>query len=139
LAKISKELPVVFPIHPRAVKRIKEFGFEELVNGIFVIKSVDYLSMMGLIEKSKCIITDSGGLQKEAYCCGKRGVLVMPDTGCRELVEVGWNILSEPEYLVERFEQALKPKYYPGNLYGDGQSGRKIAECIARYGGLNAW
>ncbi|WP_041082036.1 non-hydrolyzing UDP-N-acetylglucosamine 2-epimerase [Thermotoga profunda] len=130
LVEISKKLPVVFPIHPRTMKRIKEFGFEGLIDDIFVTEPIDYLNMMGLIEKSKCVITDSGGLQKEAYWSGKRSIVVMPDTGWRELVEVGWNILSEPGDLTEKFELLMKPTDYPENLYGDGQAGRKIVELI---------
>ena len=61
-----------------------------------MIEPLDYLSMMGLVQKSLFVITDSGGLQKEAYFAGKRAIVVMPDTGWRELTDAGWNILSRP-------------------------------------------
>ena len=50
-----------------------------------MIEPLDYLSMMGLIQKSLFVITDSGGLQKEAYFAGKRAIVVMPDTDWRKI------------------------------------------------------
>jgi len=60
-----------------------------------VIQPLDYLKLMGLVMHSAFVITDSGGLQKEAYFCRKKALVVMPDTGWRELVEVGWNVLVD--------------------------------------------
>jgi len=51
---------------------------------------------MGLVQKSLFVITDSGGLQKEAYFAGKRAIVVMPDTGWRELTDAEWDLLSRP-------------------------------------------
>jgi len=96
LCELSKQLRVVFPMHSRTKKRIQEFGFEDVLEGVDVIQPLDYLKLMGLVMHSAFVITDSGGLQKEAYFCGKRSPVVMPDTDWRELVEVGWNVLVYP-------------------------------------------
>jgi len=93
LRELSKQLRVVFPMHPRTKKRIQQFGFEDVLEGVDVIQPLDYLKLMGLVMHSAFVITDSGGLQKEAYFCGKRALVVMPDTGWRELVDIGWNVL----------------------------------------------
>jgi len=73
-----------------------EFGFGHGLQGVDVIQPLDYLKLMRLVMHSAFVITDSGGLQKEAYFCAKRALVVMPDTGWRELVEVGWNVLVYP-------------------------------------------
>ncbi|MGB9812789.1 MAG: non-hydrolyzing UDP-N-acetylglucosamine 2-epimerase [Thermovenabulum sp.] len=86
LSQIAHDMRVIFPIHPRTKKMINQFGFESLLKNITVIEPVDYLSMMGLLEKCFMVITDSCGLQKETYFAGKRALVVMPDTGWRELL-----------------------------------------------------
>jgi len=130
LRRLSKRYEVVFPVHPRTAKRIREFGLAELLNEILVIEPADYLNMMGLIEKSRFVITDSGGLQKEAYWCGKRAIVVMPDTGWRELVEAGWNVLSEPDEITEKSEYIDNHVSLPENVYGEGNASEKLAEVI---------
>ncbi|NLG95510.1 MAG: UDP-N-acetyl glucosamine 2-epimerase, partial [Acetomicrobium flavidum] len=89
LRELSKQFRVVFPMHPRARKRIQQFGFEDALEGVDVIQPLDYLKLMGLVMHSAFVITDSGGLQKETYFCGNRALVVMPDTGWRELVDIG--------------------------------------------------
>jgi len=93
LRELSKQLRVVFPMHPRTKKRIQEFGFGHVLEGMDVIQPLDYLKLMGLVMHSAFVITDSGGLQKETYFCKKRALVVMPDTGWRELVDTNRNVL----------------------------------------------
>jgi len=71
------------------------------------------------------VITDSGGLQKEAYFGKKRCIVLMPDTGWREIVEVGWNELANEYTLVEKVLSDNNVAY-PENLYGEGRVGEKI-------------
>ncbi len=86
---------------------------------------IDYLKLMGLVRHSWKVITDSGGLQKEAYFGKKRCIVLMPDTGWREIVEVGWNELANEDTLVEKVLSDNNVAY-PENLYGDGRAGEKI-------------
>ncbi len=70
----------------------------------------------------------SGGYQKEAYYAGKRAVVLMPDTGWRELVETGWNLLcdADSEQIAHTITTALTPAPRPENIFGEGNAG----ECI---------
>lgn len=129
LKKVSREKRVVFPIHPRTKKRVKEFRLEGLLEGIEVIDPVDYLNLMGLVKRCWKVVTDSGGLQKEAYFARKQAVVVMPDTGWRELVETGWNRLADEENLFDVVMKDDKTNY-PKNLYGNGDACEKITEII---------
>ena len=132
LDKISKEIKVVFPIHPRTKKRIEEFDLKQYTKNILMIEPLDYLSMMGLVQKSLFVITDSGGLQKEAYFARKRAIVVMPDTGWRELTDAGWNILSQPNEIKNKMNYIINNKIdsKTENIYGDGNAGEKIAGLI---------
>jgi len=129
---VSRQVQVVFPMHPRPRKRMREFGFE--TKDILVIEPVDYLKMMGLTKLSRLVITDSGGLQKEAYYAGKGSLVVMPDTGWRELVESGWNKLSRADDIARTTQEMLNDEHVlaPQNMYGDGNSSKKIAEILNR-------
>lgn len=132
LDKISKEIKVVFPIHPRTKKRIDEFNLNKYTKDILLTEPLDYLSMMGLVQKSHLVITDSGGLQKEAYFAGKRAIVVMPDTGWRELTQAGWNVLSEPDEIKNKFHHIIKNEISSNveNIYGDGKTGEKIVKLL---------
>ena len=99
LNRLSSQYRVVFPMHPRTKKRVQQFGFEDALEGVDVIQPLDYLKLMGLVMHSAFVITDSGRLQKEAYSSWKRVLVTMPDTGWRELVDEGWNVLTAGEKL----------------------------------------
>ena len=132
LDKITKEIKVVFPIHPRTKKRIDEFNLNKYTKDILLIEPLDYLSMMGLVQKSLFVITDSGGLQKEAYFARKRAIVVMPDTGWRELTDAGWNILSTPGEIKDKMNRVINDTIDSKveNIYGDGNAGKKIVSYI---------
>lgn len=84
-------------MHPRTRKRIHEFGLIYLLEHIHTCDPVGHIEAMSLESASRFVITDSGGLQKEAYYANKRCAVIMPDTGWRELIGCGWNVLCSPE------------------------------------------
>lgn len=129
LSEVAKEKRVVFPIHPRSKKRIKEFGYQDLIKGIDILEPIDYLSLMGLLEHSESVITDSGGLQKESYYAQKPGYLLMPDPAWHELVEYKMNHLCEPDNLLTKMNGENEYNYVP-EIYGDGKAGVKIANIL---------
>lgn len=129
LSKVSEKIQVIFPMHPRTKKRVVEFGLQGYLDGITVIEPIDYLNLMGLTKRSWKVITDSGGLQKEAYFAGKQAVVVMPDTGWRELVEAGWNVLANEDNLYEKVFENTKCDY-PTGMYGNGDSAKKIVDIL---------
>jgi UDP-N-acetylglucosamine 2-epimerase (non-hydrolysing) len=132
IEKISKETQIIFPIHPRTKKRIKEFGLEKHYEKVKTIEPLDYLNLMGLVKNSKKVITDSGGLQKEAYFAKKEAIVIMPDTGWRELTDIGWNKLANEENLYEKTVKETKIKY-PEDIYGKGNAGELIVNEIIDY------
>jgi UDP-N-acetylglucosamine 2-epimerase (non-hydrolysing) len=129
LSELSKKTRILFPIHPRSRKRIEEFGYEEYIKDIDILDPMDYLSLMGLMEHCKSVITDSGGLQKESYFSKKPGYLLMPDPAWHELVDLKMNYLCEPGDLLKTMKEEKGYNYVP-NVYGDGDAGKKIVEIL---------
>jgi UDP-N-acetylglucosamine 2-epimerase (non-hydrolysing) len=127
LSLVAQHQPVLFSVHPRTRKRISEFGLEKNLQGITLLEPLGYFEMMGLVSKSKNIITDSGGLQKESYFAGKQAVVVMPDTGWQELVDKKINVLSAPQDIFSKWQQ-LHSANFEENIYGDGRAAHSIAE-----------
>jgi UDP-N-acetylglucosamine 2-epimerase (non-hydrolysing) len=85
--------------------------------------------MMGLVKHSWKVITDSGGLQKESYFAGKQAVVVMPDTGWIELVQMKINALSEPERISDMLFSRSINQFEKG-IYGLGDAGARIAAIL---------
>ncbi len=129
VARVSKEIPVVFPVHPRTRKRIKEFGLQDLLHRIIVIEPVNYLQLMALTQYCHKVITDSGGYQKEAYFSGKQALVVAPNTSWRELVDSGSNVLVDESSLYERCMDSNVPTIVTG-IYGDGIATAQIVRIL---------
>jgi len=87
---------------------------------------------MSLLIGSKKVITDSGGLQKEAYFAGVPALVMMPDTGWIELVEADWNVLvdADKDLIVDKAFNHEPPANVSENLYGDARAGEKIADIL---------
>lgn len=134
LVQMKKEtgLEILLPLHPRTHKRISEFGLESLVIELKTTEPIGYLDLMSLTQDCVAVATDSGGYQKEAYYAGKRAVVIMPDTGWRELTEAGWNFLCAPKAKEVARKTAALIEYFSwsGNLFGDGNAGEKIVSRI---------
>ncbi len=130
----SRGCQIVLPLHPRTRKCIAAQGLESLVASLTLIDPLGYLDLMSLTQDCAGVVTDSGGYQKEAYYAGKRAVVVMPDTGWRELTECGWNILCPPQ--APNLEKALaaleEPRDYPPNLFGEGHAGERVVEELEK-------
>ncbi|MBI5667350.1 MAG: UDP-N-acetylglucosamine 2-epimerase (non-hydrolyzing) [Chloroflexi bacterium] len=102
------DLPVVLPVHPRLRKMLGEFGFAFSGN-VRAIEPVGFLDMVALLDTCQIVITDSGGLQKEAYMLRRPCVTVRDTTEWVETVESGWNRLTEPDDFAAAAVQALQP------------------------------
>ena len=127
--RLSSEVKVVLPIHPRTKKKIQEFGLEYLTSNIMVIQPLDYLELMGLTQTCFKVITDSGGYQKEAYFSGKQACIIMPDTAWRELTDSGLNTLSRPDSIYDSIIYRKQVEYV-SNIYGDGSASEKIIKIL---------
>lgn len=95
LAKLDK--PVVFPVHPRTAKVMKSGGIS-LFPGCITTAPLGYLDFLNLMQHSCKIITDSGGIQKEAYILRKPCITIRPETEWTETVTQGWNILASAKH-----------------------------------------
>lgn len=102
------DLPVVLPVHPRLKKMMGEFDLKFSGN-VRAIEPIGFVDMIALLDACKIVVTDSGGLQKEAYMLRRSGVTVRDTTEWVETVQSGWNRLTEPENFKAAVAEALKP------------------------------
>jgi UDP-GlcNAc3NAcA epimerase len=95
LAEIcSSQLPVVLSLHPRTRKKVEDFGLGGLLTGLIVTEPLPFLDMIALEQAAKVILTDSGGVQKEAFFHEVPCVTMREETEWTETVESGWNTLA---------------------------------------------
>ena len=123
--------PVVFPIHPRTDAALARDGLA-LPEHVVALPPLGYLDFAALASQSRVIVTDSGGLQKEAYWYGVPCVTVRPSTEWVDTVEVGANVLvdDDPGRLARAVAEAAMPARRP-QLYGDGKAAGRIAEALS--------
>jgi UDP-GlcNAc3NAcA epimerase len=118
----------VFPVHPRTRKAMHEHGIE-LAPSLHGIEPVGYLEMLALVAGSTRVVTDSGGLQKEAYWLRIPCITLRPSTEWVDTVLVGANTLAEPAEVKAALESARFPDDAPP-LYGDGHAAERIADAL---------
>jgi UDP-GlcNAc3NAcA epimerase len=131
LAEISKQMPVVLPIHPRTRKLIAGNGLEDKLVSVIVADPIPFLDMVALEQAARVILTDSGGVQKEAFFYGVPCVTMRDETEWVETVELGWNKVVGAEY--ERILAAvrnLSTGVMASRPYGDGAATRRILSAI---------
>ena len=122
---------VVFPVHPRTRARLQEDGLT-LGSHVRLIEPLSYLELASLASQARVIVTDSGGLQKEAYWYGVPCVTVRPSTEWVDTVAIGANVLvdDDPAALAAAVANASLPPNRPV-LYGDGHASERIAQVLA--------
>ncbi|MBO4615198.1 MAG: UDP-N-acetylglucosamine 2-epimerase (non-hydrolyzing) [Bacteroidales bacterium] len=129
LETISEKIPVVIPIHPRTRAILAKANYDFAGSRICFIDPVGYFEMIWLILHSELIMTDSGGLQKEAYFFGKKCVTMREQTEWIELVDCGCNVLAgaNTELIIKSVDEMLaKNVDFSLPLYGDAHSGEFI-------------
>lgn len=131
LNEINNEKKIVFPMHPRTRKRIKNFQLSKYTKDLLIIDPIEYHDLMGLVTKSHKVITDSGGLQKEAYFSNKHSLTLRPDTEWPELLESGNNLLCDENNILRQFHK-IKTVHIRKGIYGNGDAGEKIAKILLR-------
>lgn len=128
-------LPVVLPLHPRTRKLVEGHGLV-IPASVITTPPVGFLDMVWLERRARVILTDSGGVQKEAYFHGVPCVTLREETEWTELVDAGWNRLCPPtsaDAIVAAIENALAAKPLRVELYGDGNAAGRIAAILARW------
>jgi UDP-GlcNAc3NAcA epimerase len=124
--------PVVFPAHPRTRARI-EADPDVVPHGVSlrVIDPVGYLDMLALEQHARMLLTDSGGMQKEAYWLGVPCVTLRPETEWVETVAAGWNLLAGADH--DAISHAIRHFHPPAahpNLYGDGHAAERMVAIL---------
>ena len=124
---------VVFPCHPRTENCLKQLGLWDRLNDyVKIIHSVGYFDMLVLEKNAKKILTDSGGVQKEAYILGVPGIILRKNTEWVETVEDGWNVLTgaKRDDILKAIRE-FEPKSGRRDVFGKGDASKKITHIIA--------
>ncbi|HYT00867.1 MAG TPA: UDP-N-acetylglucosamine 2-epimerase (non-hydrolyzing) [Thermoplasmata archaeon] len=127
--------PIVFPIHPRTAKRLREFGLEKRAASMKSLRRIEptgYLDMLRLEKGAALVMTDSGGLQEESCFFHVPCVTLRANTERPETLEIGSNVLAgtDPARVRQAVKQQLGRKREWPNPYGDGTTSRKIAALV---------
>ncbi len=126
---------IVFPCHPRTEKKLREFGlWKKLENNVRVIKPVSYLDMLVLEKNARKIITDSGGVQKEAYIFKVPCITLRETTEWTETVDDEWNVLVGVDrekilWAIKEFEPA---GHNYSSRFGNGRASKKIVRTLKK-------
>ena len=134
LNKISSQIPVIMPLHPRTQNKILVNNIQ--AENIYFIEPLGYLEMVWALQNCVMVATDSGGLQKEAYYFKKPCITLREETEWVELLEVGCNCLVGAD--TEKIYQAFKKMSdinlnFDALLYGNGNASQKILEVIGDF------
>ncbi len=137
LNNVAEEMCLVFPMHPGTKKQLEDGKLPPLSKNIITTTPCGYLEMLYLLQKCQMVMTDSGGLQKEAYFFGKPCITLREETEWTELTDAGYNKLcnDNPDNMVNAFREFIRrPPVFSGGLYGDGDAAGVIAKELLSAG-----
>ena len=133
---INLDRDIIFPCHPRTKNRLREIGLLESVESkIRLIEPIGYFSMLRLLRDADIVLTDSGGIQKEAFWLDTPCVTLRENTEWRETIELGWNKLvgANPEYILSAINGYTEnPPERKENPYDFGGASKNILEIIEK-------
>ncbi|MBR4867837.1 MAG: UDP-N-acetylglucosamine 2-epimerase (non-hydrolyzing) [Clostridia bacterium] len=128
------DVPVVYPVHPRNHQRAKQLATKYNYHNIILTQPVGYKASVALVNRAKKIVTDSGGLQREAFFAGKQCVTIFDYVAWPETMHNDCNQLAKPDKadILEKLNKPIvfDPAYQP---FGDGRSADKIVDYINKY------
>ena len=126
-------LRVLFPVHPRTRSALNASGRKVPAN-VTLVDPVGYLEMLILEENAEAIVTDSGGVQKEAYFAGRPCVTLRERTEWTETVQAGWNVLVGTDAReIARAMREFRPAGERPQLFGDGHAAERVVEAISTF------
>ena len=130
LGKVVETMQVILPLHPRTRQRIEHFGLSALLSPITTTEPLGFLEIMRLQVSAQLIVTDSGGVQKEAFFHGKPCVTLRDETEWVELVEGGWNKIAPPleTDIADTVLAAIGTKGADIAPYGRGDAAKRVVE-----------
>lgn len=126
--------PVVLPVHPRTRARLEAAGLAGTLEaaGVRLLPPLGYAAFTALLVHARAVLTDSGGVQKEAYLAGVPCVTLRETTEWVETVEAGWNTLVDLDAAAALAALATPPPAQRPPLYGDGHAGERVVAALAR-------
>jgi UDP-GlcNAc3NAcA epimerase len=132
LAAVTSRRKVILPAHPRTLAKIREFGLFERLGGVSLIEPVSYLEMVMLEKHAAVIVTDSGGVQKEAFFYRVPCVTVRDETEWVETVRAGWNTLvgADPEKIIASIMSDSQGTRRDLSPYGSGDAAERILDVL---------
>ena len=125
--------PVLLALHPRTVARLQRFGLRARLDAcaaVQICEPLGYFETAALMCNAAAVLTDSGGLQKEAYLAGVRCVTMRPSTEWTETVQTGWNTLVDLDADAARAALATPAPTARPPLYGDGHAGERVVDAL---------
>jgi len=133
-AFLELERPVVWAVHPRTRKNLESFGLVESLDGssaVRLVQPLPYTDTIALLRGSAGLLTDSGGMQKEAYFFGVPCVTLRDETEWTETVELGWNVLvgTDEQKIVKAASLMSRPDHRP-DVYGEGHTADAIVSVL---------
>jgi len=135
LTEISNEIPIILPLHPRTKKIISNSQLTTHNSQLIFIEPIGYLEMIYLLQNCSLVMTDSGGLQKEAFFFEKPCVTLRDETEWVELVENGFNKIvgADENKIISGFRKMIQIQTdYNINLYGNGEASKKIIKELLK-------
>ena len=131
IAKTGME--VVVPLHPRTKEKISDYGIQTV--GVRITEPASFLEMMALEKHASVVLTDSGGVQKEAFFYGTPCVILRSETEWVEIVEAGAGILTDADYsrIMAAYNRLINKTVAFPPLFGDGHASEKIVTEIVRF------
>ncbi|MFN3656974.1 MAG: non-hydrolyzing UDP-N-acetylglucosamine 2-epimerase [Pseudolabrys sp.] len=137
LIAVSRKIPVILPLHPRTRVVLEKYGLSQRLAGapdLHAIEPMGYRDFTNAIANARAVVTDSGGVQKEAFILGVPCITLRDETEWTETVTLGGNCLAgvAPKDLPTLVHAASPPPAAARDLYGDGRAAQKIAAILAR-------
>jgi UDP-N-acetylglucosamine 2-epimerase (non-hydrolysing)/UDP-GlcNAc3NAcA epimerase len=126
------EGPVILPVHPRTRARLRATGLEDALGAVRAVPPLGYLEFTALLVNARAVLTDSGGVQKEAYLAGVPCVTLRDRTEWTETVEAGWNSVVDLDADAARAAVERPPPAERPPLYGDGRAGERVVQALSR-------
>lgn len=131
LDKINKDQKILMPIHPHTLKQLSKHKIKTKIN---LVEPVGYQSMLSFLKNCNMVITDSGGLQKEAFFAKKKCLTIRNQTEWIELLKTGSNVLSHTDQITENYKKLKTSKCnFNENFYGNGKSSDSIVNSILKF------
>ena len=126
---------IIFPLHPRTLAVLKERQMLNAYDNISFIEPIGYIQNMSYLTHASGLITDSGGMQKEAYFLKKKCMTIRSETEWVETLSSGWNTLVFSNDELAQVEEVWSktPGEYDASLYGDGRASAEISNIIEQY------